>query len=441
MGALVAKLSGAAPTVAVVGLGYAGLPLAVALAQSGARVIGVDTDAARVSEIGRGGSPVSDVSDAAVASLVSAAGDGPRLTATTDFDRVAAADAILICVPTPLRKNKDPDLSFVLEASRAVCARARAGQLVVLESTTSPGTTEDVLAPMLAMRGLVPGRDVAVAFSPERVDPGNATYTLRNTPKVIGGMTPACAAAARALYARTCDRVVEVSSPAAAEMVKLLENTFRSVNIGLVNEFALICRRLGLDVWEIVEAAATKPFGFMSFQPGPGLGGHCIPVDPQYLAWKLRSLNFTARFIELADAVNSVMPDHVVSIVADALNDRGRAVRGSRIMVLGVTYKRDVADVRESPALHVLALLMAKGADVAFHDPFVERLEVAGRTLVRVELDRALGGAECVLIVTDHGCYDFARIAARAPLIVDTRNATGRAVAADPSLRLKVHRI
>jgi UDP-N-acetyl-D-glucosamine dehydrogenase len=439
--ALADRLASPEAAVAVVGLGYVGLPLAVALAESGARVVGIDAQAARAESVARGLSHVGDVSPARVAAQVSPGGTG-RLTATTRFDAVEGVDAVVTCVPTPLRKSKDPDISFIVEASRSVAQHARRGQLVVLESTTYPGTTEELLVPLLRERGLRPGEDVAVAFSPERVDPGNARFDLRNTPKVYGGLTPGCAAAARALYQRTCSTLVEVSSPAAAEMVKLLENTFRSVNIGLVNEFALICRRLGLDVWEIVDAAATKPFGFMPFRPGPGLGGHCIPVDPQYLAWKLRSLNFTARFIELADAVNSMMPDHVVGVVADALNERRRALNGARILVLGVTYKKDVADVRESPALQVIALLLAKGADVTFADPYVEEVEAGGRRLRTVALDaEALAAADCVVIATDHSCHDAALIARAARLVVDTRNAMGALLLAHPSLREKVRRI
>lgn len=439
---LPARLASDGAVVAVVGLGYVGLPLSVALAQSGARVVGIDVSAGRVDAVGRGISHVGDVPSSSLAPLLAPGSGEARLRATTDFAAVSEADAVVICVPTPLRKTKDPDISHVVEASRAVAAQARPGQLVVLESTTYPGTTEDILVPLLAERGLHAGRDVAVAFSPERVDPGNSRYSLKNTPKVVGGVTPACAAAAAALYGRTCDRIVRVGSPAAAEMVKLLENTFRSVNIGLVNEFALICRRLGLDVWEIVDAAATKPFGFMSFRPGPGLGGHCIPVDPQYLAWKLRALNFTARFVELADAVNSAMPEHVVSVVSDALNDRRLPLRGSRVLVLGVAYKPDVADVRESPALHVIALLRQKGAVVSYNDPYIPSLDAGEPRLESADLtDAALAEADAVLIVTDHGCYDWSRIARVARLVIDTRNATARAVDADPSLREKIRRI
>jgi UDP-N-acetyl-D-glucosamine dehydrogenase len=439
---LPARLSGARPTVAIVGLGYVGLPLAVALAESGADVVGIDVAAERVAAVNRGVSHVGDVPSSSLAPLLAPDGGVRHLSATTDFGRVASADAIVICVPTPLRKTKDPDISHVVEASRAVAAHSHPGQLVILESTTYPGTTEDILVPLLAERGMVAGRDVAVAFSPERVDPGNARFGLRNTPKVVGGVTAACADAASALYGRTCDRIVRVSSPAAAETVKLLENTFRSVNIGLVNEFALICRRLGLDVWEIVDAAATKPFGFMPFRPGPGLGGHCIPVDPQYLAWKLRALNFTARFVELADAINSAMPEHVVSVLGDALNDASKPLRGSRVLVLGVTYKADVADVREAPALHVLTLLLEKGVNVSYHDPYVPRLDVGESSLEGVELtDAGLSEADAVLIITDHGCYDPLRIARASRLVVDTRNLTAPAVAIDPSLRARIRRI
>jgi UDP-N-acetyl-D-glucosamine dehydrogenase len=349
----------------------------------------------------------------------------PRFRATTDYAAVAEVDAIVICVPTPLRKSKDPDISHILAASRALCAHARPGQLIVLESTTYPGTTEEVLVPLLEERGLRAGEDVAVAFSPERVDPGNARFGIRNTPKVVGGLSPSCTAAAAALYGRCCDKVVEVSSPATAEMVKLLENSFRSVNIGLVNEFALICRKLGVDVWEVVEAAATKPFGFMPFRPGPGLGGHCIPVDPLYLAWKVRAHNFNARFIELADAINSRMPEHVIDVLTEALNDDALAVRGSRVVVLGVAYKADVADVRESPALEVLALLLQRGARVTYCDPYIPRLQVGLGSLESEEpSDELLVDADAVLIITDHRCVDYARVLRLSRLVVDTRNAT-----------------
>lgn len=439
---LIDRLNGDSPTVAVIGLGYVGLPLALAFADGGARVLGIDVSEAVCARLHAGDSHVDDVSDEELRAGLAREAGGPGLSCGTDFAIVSEADAIVICVPTPLRKTKDPDISHVVKASEAVTKHARPGQLVVLESTTYPGTTEEILVPLLQGAGLEPGRDVAVAFSPERVDPGNPTYGLHNTPKVVGGCTSACRAAARALYGRLGAPLVDVSSPAAAETVKLLENTFRSVNIGLVNEFALICKRLGLDVWEIVDAAATKPFGFMPFRPGPGLGGHCIPVDPHYLAWKLRSLDFQARFIELADAVNSRMPEHAVSVVADALNERERSVKGSRVLVLGVTYKRDIADVRESPALEILRLLLERGADLAFHDPFVEGVMLGECRLESVGLDEAaLSNAHCVLIATDHSAFDYARVVELAPLVVDTRNATGPLLAADPSLSAKVRRI
>ena len=436
---LKARLEGDGACIAVIGLGYVGLPLALAFARSGARVIGVDASAAVAERLAGGSSHVDDVSDAELREgLESAGGFEPG----TDFAKVAEADAVVICVPTPLRKTKDPDISHVVQASKNVAAHARRGQLVVLESTTYPGTTEEILVPLLREAGLEPGSDVAVAFSPERVDPGNRDYGLHNTPKVLGGLTPACTEAARGLYGRLGAPLVEVSSPAAAETVKLLENTFRSVNIGLVNEFALICRRLGLDVWEIVEAASSKPFGFMPFRPGPGLGGHCIPVDPHYLAWKLRALDFQARFVELADAVNSRMPEHAVSVAAEALNERERSVKGSRVLVLGVTYKPDIADVRESPALEILELLRARGARLSYHDPLVPRIRLGEEELLSIELDdEALKRADLVLVATHHAAYDWERIVAAAPLIVDTRNATGALLRRDPRLAAKIHRI
>ncbi len=436
--ALRQRLAGVEPTVAVIGLGYVGLPLALELVRAGTRVLGIDVSETRCETINAGASPVGDITDAELSAALATG----RLTSTTDYDVAASADAVVICVPTPLRKSKDPDISYIVASATALAQRARPGQLVVLESTTYPGTTEELLVPMLQKQGLEPGIDVAVAFSPERIDPGNPTFGVRNTPKVVGGVTPACTAAAAALYGRCCDHIVPVSSPATAEMSKLLENIFRSVNIGLANEFALICHRLELDVWEVIDAAATKPFGFMAFRPGPGLGGHCIPIDPHYLTWKLRSRNFTARFVELADAINSRMPEHVLSVVSDALNDRAKAVRGSKVLILGVTYKPNVADLRESPALAVIDLLLAKGADVSFHDPFVSSVKVAGQTFEGVELgDDSLGDADCVLITTDHQDYDFPRIVARATLVVDTRNATSAVLADTPELGEKVYRI
>jgi UDP-N-acetyl-D-glucosamine dehydrogenase len=437
LAALVDRLNGSRPVVAVVGLGYVGLPLCVELAKSGAEVLGLDVSEDLCVRLAAGRSHVGDVSDDALASAL-AAGFSPG----TDASRVSRADAVVICVPTPLRKTKDPDISFIVAAGQAIAPHARPGQLVVLESTTYPGTTEEILVPMLRERGLVPGQDIAIAFSPERVDPGNPRYGIRNTPKVVGGVTAACTVAATALYRRTCDHIHPVSSPAAAETVKLLENTFRMVNIGLVNEFALVCRRLGLDVWEVIDAAATKPFGFMPFRPGPGLGGHCIPVDPHYLAWKLRAHNFTTRFVELADAVNSAMPGHVVDVVTDTLNDASRAVRGSRILALGVAYKPDISDVRESPALEVLELLMHRGAELVYNDPYVPSVQVGTFKLESTALDAAaLAAADCVVILTDHRVYDWDAVLAGATRVVDARNATAGARARAPERAHKVRRI
>lgn len=437
LAALPQRLSGARPTIVVVGLGYVGLPLCVELAESGAEVLGLDVHAGLCAQLNAGRSHVGDISDAALARALAAG-----FVAGTDAAVVTRADAVIICVPTPLRKTKDPDISYIVAAGQAVSAHARAGQLFVLESTTYPGTTREILVPMLEDRGLVVGVDVAVAFSPERVDPGNPKYGIRNTPKVVGGDTPICTESAAALYGRCCDHVHRVSTTATAETVKLLENTFRMVNIGLVNEFALICRQLGLDVWEVIEAASTKPFGFMPFKPGPGLGGHCIPIDPHYLAWKLRAHNFTARFVELADAINSKMPEHVVEVLTDVLNDDARAVKGSRILVLGVAYKPDISDMRESPALEVLLHLGHKKAHVAYHDPFVPTLQVGEAELASVALTaEALASYDAVVVVTDHKVFDWTFVLQHATRIVDARNATVRARAAHPELAAKVRTI
>jgi UDP-N-acetyl-D-glucosamine dehydrogenase len=413
------RLAGS-PTVGVVGLGYVGLPLAVAFAESGATVLGVDVDPRRVAAVRAGRSYVEDVPAPRLAPLVAA----ERLAAFADVGPLKDADAILICVPTPLRKSREPDISYVVEAADAVAGIARRGQLVVLESTTYPGTTREVLAPRFEARGLVLGQDLFLAFSPERIDPGNRQHTLATIPKVVGGLTPACTAMAAALYARITVRVVPVSSPTAAEMVKLLENTFRSVNIALANEFALMCRRLDLSVWEVIEAAATKPFGFMPFYPGPGLGGHCLPSDPHYLSWKVRLHGYEPRFIAFADEINRQMPAYVTQMVADALNDRGRAVRGARVLALGVAYKPDVADTRDSPALEVLALLAAKGAVVAYHDPRVPEVTVGGVRYESVPWPADLEAWDVVVILTAHAGYDWPAIVARARLVIDTRNAT-----------------
>ena len=367
----------ATPTVGVIGLGYVGLPLAVAFADSGATVIGLDVDPTRVARVRAGESFIEDVSTETLGRLVAA----ERLTATDDIAAFKDADAIVICVPTPLGKSKEPDISYIVSAADAVAGVIRRGQLVVLESTTYPGTTQDILLPRFEARGLKAGEDFFLAFSPERIDPGNRRYTLREIPKVVGGLTPACRELATALYARVTRQIVPVSAPQTAEMVKLFENTFRSVNIALVNEFAIMCRRLGISVWEVIDAAATKPFGFMPFYPGPGLGGHCLPSDPHYLSWRVRLEGYEPRFIAFADEINRQMPAYVVQLVADAFNDRGRAVRGARVLVLGVAYKPNVADTRDSPALEIIDTLRVKGARVAYHDPHVPAITVSGATL------------------------------------------------------------
>jgi UDP-N-acetyl-D-glucosamine dehydrogenase len=403
-----------------VGLGYVGLPLSVEFASAGIDVTGFDLSPEKVAAVNRGESYIKDVTSGRVAALV----EKGLLRATSDFDGLTACDAIIICVPTPLGKTKDPDLEMVVNATRQIGERLRAGQLVVLESTTYPGTTEELILPLLSGRGFTVGESFFLAFSPERVDPGNAKYGTRNTPKIIGGMTPACTRLALALYGKAVETVIPVSSTKTAEMVKLLENTFRSVNIGLVNEVALMCERLGVDVWEVIEAAASKPFGFMPFYPGPGLGGHCIPIDPLYLSWKLKTLNYRARFIELAGEINSEMPEHVCDRIARALNDREKSVKGSRILILGVTYKRDVDDVRESPALDILRILETRGARISYNDPHVPELHWNDTLLRSQELMPAVRAADMVVIVTDHTAYPYREIVDGAAAILDTRNAT-----------------
>ena len=419
--ALRARLEARTATIGIIGLGYAGLPLAVGFAEAGFAVIGVDLRADRRDAIAAGRSYVDDIADATLAPLVRAG----RLRATADYASLRDADAITICVPTPLSKTKAPDPSAIIAAIASLAPHLRLGQLVVLESTSYPGTTTELLQPAIEAEGLVIGRDVFLAFAPERVNPGDAHFTVRNTPKLVGGVTPACRDLASALYAPIVGSVVPVSSPIVAETAKLLENTFRAVNVALVNEMAIMCQRLGVDVWEVIAAAATKPFGFMPFYPGPGLGGHCIPIVPHYLAWKLKTLGYEARFIALADEVNAAMPTHVVSLVADALNDDARALRGSRVLLLGITYKPDVADLRESPPLEVLRLLRAKGADAVYHDPHVPTLELEGAQLAGIALDEAaLREADCVVIATHHAAYDWAWVARHARVLVDTRNVT-----------------
>jgi UDP-N-acetyl-D-glucosamine dehydrogenase len=426
---LLQRLNGRTATVGIIGLGYVGLPLAVEFAEAGFNVIGLDLDASKVNQLNSGESYIIDIPTERMAPLVKAG----KLRATTQYADLGAADTVSICVPTPLRKTKDPDMSFVISSVNSVAEICHAGMLIVLESTTYPGTTHEIVIPAVQKKGFTPGVDVFVAFSPERIDPGNPKYGVRNTPKVVGGVTPACIEVTQALYSSAVDTVVPVSSPAAAEMVKLLENTFRAVNIGLVNEMALMCDKLGVDVWEVIRAAATKPFGFMPFYPGPGLGGHCIPVDPHYLSWKLKTLNYNARFIELASEINTSMPLYVMTKITDALNDAGKAVRGSKVVVLGVAYKRDVDDVRESPALDILGLLHEKGADVVYHDPFVETVRLEGEhRMSSVPYSTALlESADCVVIVTDHSTFDYQQVVDHSRLIVDTRHAvsprTGKA--------------
>jgi UDP-N-acetyl-D-glucosamine dehydrogenase len=410
--------------VGVLGLGYVGLPLVVEFAKAGFHVLGFDVTKGKVDSINRGKSYIPDVPTSEVAALQKRG----LIEATTDMGRIEELDAVVICVPTPLSKTKDPDMSFVESAAREIQKRIKPGLLVSLESTTYPGTTEELVRPMLEKSGMKVGVDFFLAFSPERVDPGNPKWNVHNTPKVVGGTTPACSELAGLLYGAAIEKVHPVSSTAAAEMVKLLENTFRSVNIGLVNEIAIMSEKLKLDVWEVIDAASTKPFGFMPFWPGPGLGGHCIPIDPLYLSWKLRTLNYKARFIDLASEVNTAMPDHVVERVAYALNDRERSVKGAKVLILGMAYKRDIDDVRESPAIDVMRLLEERGAKVEYHDPYIPEVRDHGHgepTASSVPLtDDRIKKADVVVIVTDHTCFDYAKVVRLAKLVVDTRNAT-----------------
>ncbi len=419
---LLSKIKDRQAQLGIIGLGYVGLPLAVAFAEKGFRVRGIDIDPAKVNAINAGRSYVEDVPSEQLAPLVLSG----LLQASTDYAELAHVDAISICVPTPLRKTKDPDISYIINAADKIANHGGSGKLIVLESTTYPGSTDEIILPRLTSNGDTVGEDFFLAFSPERVDPGRTDYNMETTPKVIGGVTPNCLEVALALYGEIVQQPVPVSSTSAAEMVKLLENTFRAVNIGLVNEVALMCDKLGLNVWEVIDAAKTKPYGFMPFYPGPGLGGHCIPIDPHYLSWKLRTLNYTARFIELASEVNGHMPEYVVSKVASALNNVSKAVNGSRILILGVAYKPNVSDIRESPALDVIHLLLERGAIVSYHDPHVPSVASDGISLDSVLLDEAaLSAADCVVIVTNHDGYDWEWIAAKSQMIVDTRNAVG----------------
>ncbi len=419
--ALLAKISDGTATVAVIGMGYVGLPLAQHFIAAGHRVIGVDADESRVALLAAGKAYLKHLPMEWIAGAVNSG----QFTATTDFGTLAGADAVIICVPTPLTEHREPDLSHVRDATQAAARSLRCGQLVVLESTTYPGTTEELVLPLLAAGGLKVGEHFFLAFSPEREDPGNKKFALGEIPKVVGGISADCTEVAAALYGRVCSRIVPVSRPGAAELSKLLENIFRSVNIALVNELKMLCDRMGIDVWEVIDAAATKPFGFMPFYPGPGLGGHCIPIDPFYLTWKAREYGFTTRFIELSGEINTRMPEYVVSRVMDALNGQGKALRGARVLVLGAAYKADVEDMRESPALTLMALLRQKGAEVRYNDPHVPHIAHAGILLDSAPLTaEELAASDCVLIATAHSAYDPDFIVGNARLVVDTRNIT-----------------
>ncbi|MCU1233227.1 MAG: UDP-glucose 6-dehydrogenase [Candidatus Solibacter sp.] len=404
--------------VGIVGLGYVGLPLAVEFAKAGFTVTGIDISEEKARRVNAGDSYIGDIPSSVLAPLV----ESGKLRATTDFSAVLELDTINICVPTPLRKTKDPDMSFIVSSCQEIARHFHAGMLVILESTTYPGTTDEVVLPMLTKSGLVAGEDFYICFSPERVDPGNPKYQTSNIPKVVGGCTPACTEMGRLFYAQALEYVVPVSSTQVAEMVKLLENTFRMINIGLVNEIAMMCDRMGINVWEVIDAAATKPFGFMPFYPGPGLGGHCIPIDPFYLSWKTKQAGIEARFIELAGYINGQMPHFVVDKIQNALNDAAKPVNGSKIHIMGVAYKRDIDDVRESPALDVMMLLQRKGATVTYSDPHVPSIKLEGLELQSTP-ESAAGDADCVVIITDHAAFDYPGLVERAKLIVDTRNA------------------
>ncbi len=432
---LINQLEERSARIAVLGLGYVGLPLAVVFAETGFSVTGIDTAEDKVDSIMRGESHIQDVSNEQVARLVSSG----KLNATTEFSVLQDIEAVSICVPTPLRKTGDPDLSFIMDATEDLARYIHPGMIVVLESTTYPGTTREILLPKFEeASGLIAGEDFYLAFSPERVDPGRKDWTTLNTPKIIGGITPTCSEVAATWYSQALQTVIQVSSSEVAEMVKLLENTFRMINIGLVNEMAMMCNRLGVDVWEVIDAAATKPFGFMKFTPGPGLGGHCIPIDPLYLSWKLRTLNYTARFIELASEINTSMPIYVVAKIQDALNEQRKPLKGSRVLVLGAAYKPDIADLRESPALDVIGLLENKGAQVSYHDPYIARLQHDDWEKTSVpDLSETLRDVDCVVIITNHSDYDYAAILREAELIVDTRNAIGDIGQGNP----KVHKL
>lgn len=426
------KLDNHSAQVAILGLGYVGLPLATVLAEAGYNVIGVDLDESKVEAINRGVSYIDDVETSLVKKLVEAG----SLRATRDFSVVGEVDAVSICVPTPLRKTRDPDLSYIISVADSIAPYMHSEMVVVLESTTYPGTTRELLLPKLTEgRNLSVGEDFYLAFSPERVDPGREDWTTKNTPKVVGGITQTCTMMAAKFYQGAMESVVPVATTEVAEMTKLLENTFRMVNIGLVNEIAIICDRMGINVWDVIDAAATKPFGFMKFTPGPGLGGHCIPIDPLFLSWKLRSLNYTARFIDLASEINTGMPRYVVSKVQEALNNQGKALHGSRVLVLGVAYKPDIDDVRESPALDVIGLLQQSGSVVNYHDPYIPEIHHYDLNMSSIkDLMPEVKGSDCVVIVTNHSLYDYQAIFNEAQCIMDARNALGKIAGDDPKV-------
>jgi UDP-N-acetyl-D-glucosamine dehydrogenase len=434
METLIEKLHGKEARVAILGLGYVGLPLAVVFGEAGFNVTGIDPDARKVDSLNKGVSYIPDVETDAIAALVKSG----NLTATTDFSVLKDMDAVSICVPTPLRKTGDPDMSYILSATEELAKYVHKNMVIVLESTTYPGTTREFMLPMLTEKsGLKVGEDIFVAFSPERVDPGREDWTTINTPKVIGGITQACSEVAKAWYSGAIETVYPVSSAEAAEMAKLLENTFRMINIGMVNELAIMCERLGVDVWEVIDAAATKPFGFMKFTPGPGLGGHCIPIDPLYLSWKMKSLDYNARFIDLASEINTNMPRYVVSRVLEAMNDRGKVLNGSKVLVLGVAYKPDIDDVRESPALDVIGLLQNMGAIVKYHDPYIPTVhhEFDGWEMDSVkDLMQAVAESDVVVVITDHKNYDYDAIVEAAKFVFDSRNALGKLAKDNPKV-------
>jgi UDP-N-acetyl-D-glucosamine dehydrogenase len=418
---LTKKIRDRSANVAVIGLGYVGLPMALEIVSAGFKVVGIDLDQNKIATLKAGKSYIGDAAEETVAGALASG----RFLPTSDFAALRDVDTVSICVPTPLSKSRDPDISFILSATEKVRKYFHPGQLIVLESTTYPGTTDELVLPELESTGLRVGRDFFLAFSPERIDPGNAIFNTRNTPKIVGGITDECTKIAHIFYSQYIERVVPVSSTKCAEMVKLLENTFRSVNIGMVNELALMCDVLGVDVYEVIDAAATKPFGFIPFYPGPGLGGHCIPIDPHYLAWKLKALNFQARFIGLAAEINGMMPSVVTTMVSEGLNRFSKCVQGSKVLILGVAYKKNVSDCRESPALDVMRILSEKGARLSYNDPFVPALRINGITLQSVGLAPAvIASRDCIVILTDHSAYDFRKIVAASKLVVDTRNVT-----------------